>query len=227
MKRIDDLPYLARWISRMGLECGEGLFWKSSRCSSARNVVCLDDHIVELAPECADLRKLDVARYRSAIAVGGRIFARSGQPDISRLVAALGDILGGLGSCPVLLLTTNHGPNGLTLEPWIMECDRSHLVDRPQVQAVFSDLGIGEEDVCGIEGSLPENLPSIKTLAQWYWTRYGRNLYLLCAERVKVIVCHEQDVHLCSADEDLMKAMIDNAERAGLKVAPYESQQCG
>lgn len=207
-------------LDHLGLQRTEGFFWKPELRPVPVNCWFTPDEWVNA----------DAIKWQDEVPlVGGQRYPRwrrGPEPgDVQRLTSVFRASLASLGHSRLVLSTPGFYPRDRGLTPWFHEFDIPHLKGQP-AESVFADLGICVDDNPPVEAQLPEDLEKVTAVAEWCWIRYGRNLYCFVDDTMKIVVCHETDLHFCARNLEPLQAMLHVATNAGLHLAPLQSQQC-
>lgn len=220
-----DLQSVSVRLQEFGVELSE-YYWADALEPSTRNIMILSHPLKEIQES-----QLDDFRFVDGVddiyQRDGRYYVRFHETDIAGLVDFLHESLSSLSYSSIMMLTTNFDDDALWPDPWIMDFDVKLFDDFSEVAVLFSRLGIRIDDRCGIECDMPDDLSVIRILANWYLNRYGRNLYLFCGSDLKILVCHEDDLHFCGKDAALIESIRERAKNVGLTVLPFEKERCG
>jgi hypothetical protein len=214
-------------VLRESKTCLRGYAWYKRVGGATRNIMILSDPLEELAFDPLDNpERLHRRKFFNCYRANERYFVRTHAPRLSKLLRFLGEAMESFGSRSIILLPDNEAVHGFCPDPWIWKHDLHGLQRSRAVRGLFEDLGIGVGDRCAIKCRLPEDISSITQLASWYWHLHGRNLYIVCGRRWRLVVCHERDLHVCSLDHDIVRFVCRAAKEAGLELAPFDTQHC-
>ena len=225
MARLISIRSLRSRIASYGCDT-EGYQWVPKLKNSTSNVMVTADTIIRTGEARTPAENWrEILSARAVYKVGRFRFERRGRSRTAGLVSFLRSVLLCNGFKSVLLATANHAGRYFKPEPWL---EPWHQIPKKDERAarLFRGLLIRPGKRCGIVCSLPSEAEKIVALARWLWSFRCRNLYLFMGRDLRVVVCHEQDLHLCSLNRSLVSKLSKLAASRGLAIAPFGIQQC-
>lgn len=222
-----ELEEVARILGRMGIQRRELYFWSWNASVTSRNTMVLPARLKVYNNRPARLERLRKdSRIAEGYRYGGYLFARMRQHRIPALSDYMCALLQEVSPGTAYVLT-EAACNGLSeAEPWLTRADRGSRYAR-----TLRAYGIREGMQCAIRCELGSDTRFILSLANDTWTRvYWRNLYVFIPPDVKLVICHERDIHVCIRRMDhrhgLLTQALTLASRHELSVLPFDKQFC-
>ncbi len=201
-------------------------FWNDIAQSRSHNIMVLTDYIRDagMAPFPNIVEFSDSDLFKEYVHLN-RVWIRTERPNFTKLLHFLRVAILNEGHKRALLLTFNDSEYELKPDPWLPDWGMAEHTRQPSIDEQLDALGIRPGLACGILCDLPSELPTVGEYASWFWRR-EENLYIFCDDNVRIVICHEGDIHFCSLDEDYIIRICSLAERNNLFIAPFDSQQC-
>lgn len=201
--------------------------WNNRPRSRAVNIMVLSDPIRSYAKDPSRnigwlLKQENFQGYK----MNGKLYVRTKRPKLTALITFLRKCIELGKHRQVVALKQNEYKGKLIPDPWYLKCDQNSCDLRSTAGEMFSQLGITERTRCGILIEGTDKAAQVCRLAKWNWRRGGQNLYLLCDSVLKVLVCHEGDIHIGSRSSSVLTPYKRLASHIGLFVAPFEIEQC-
>lgn len=211
----------------MGLD--QHLRWCPERAPSSRNAMILTDPLLEervdpYATIAADLKSggTESLSLRMAYHVGRVYWARRQDPDVDALMRFLRKTLAAKRGHGLLVqsIGDDSGP-----EPWVLPNETESLAREPKMSELFARVGLTPGDARPLRCELQEDADDIELIGRWSMSSGWRNTYLL-VDDLKILMCHEQDLHFCSTSATTVESIVTLARSEGLVVAPFDIEHC-